>query len=73
MHSCTTSDCAKAAKGWFFSRSLKRSLCCYLLLLLPSNPVFSQFVTNVSKVSTTAAAFLEIEAGSRAVGMGVPL
>jgi len=40
----------------------------YILLIITlSNPVFSQFAINVSKVSTTAAPFLEIEAGSRAV------
>jgi hypothetical protein len=43
----------------------------YILLIITlSNPAFSQFAINVSKVSTTAAPFLEIEAGSRAVGMG---
>ena len=30
----------------------------------------AQFVTNVSKVGTTAAPFLEIEVGARAIGMG---
>ena len=40
------------------------------VLLLLLGPLFGQFVANVSKVSTTSATFLEIEAGSRAVGMG---
>lgn len=47
-----------------------RILCCYILLLLFVNPASGQFIANVSKVSTTSATFLEIEAGSRAVGMG---
>lgn len=34
------------------------------------NLVQGQFVSNVSKVGTTAAPFLEIEIGSRALGMG---
>ena len=40
-----------------------------LLLFFPHNG-HSQFVRNVSKVGTTAASFLEIEAGARALGMG---
>lgn len=43
----------------------------YILLIITlSNSAFSQFAVDVSKVSTTAAPFLEIEVGSRAVGMG---
>lgn len=37
---------------------------------LAYHPSLGQFVKNVSKVGTTAAPFLEIEAGSRALGMG---
>ncbi len=42
----------------------------FFLIITLLNPVFSQFAINVSKVSTTAAPFLEIEAGPRAIGMG---
>ena len=45
-------------------------LCYFLLIITLSNPAFSQFAVDVSKVSTTAAPFLEIDVGSRAVGMG---
>ncbi len=41
-----------------------------LLITFFTTTAQSQFVRNVSKVGTTAAAFLEIEAGARALGMG---
>jgi len=44
------------------------SFCC--ILLLGSNLVRAQFNSNVSKVGTIAASFLEIDVGARAVGMG---
>ncbi|MEE9167270.1 MAG: PorV/PorQ family protein [Candidatus Neomarinimicrobiota bacterium] len=42
----------------------------YFSILTLSNPAFSQFAINVSKVGTTSAPFLEIGVGSRAIGMG---
>lgn len=42
----------------------------YFLIIILSNPAFSQFAINVSKVGTTSAPFLEIGVGSRAIGMG---
>jgi len=41
-----------------------------ILLLTSAAPVKSQYVSNVSKVGTVAAPFLEIGVGSRAIGMG---
>lgn len=41
-----------------------------ILLLLTTAGVQAQYVSNVSKVGTTAATFLEIGVGSRAIGMG---
>ncbi|MDZ7373691.1 MAG: PorV/PorQ family protein [candidate division KSB1 bacterium] len=41
-----------------------------LVLCITGNQARAQFVRNVSKVGTTAAAFLEIEVGGRALGMG---
>ena len=35
-----------------------------------SSLTYAQLITNVSKVGTTSAPFLEIEAGARAIGMG---
>ncbi len=40
-----------------------------IILILPAAG-FSQFVSDVSKAGTTAAAFLEVGVGSRAVGLG---
>jgi hypothetical protein len=40
---------------------------CFLVIV---NLVSAQFVVNVSKVGTTAAPFLEIDVGPRAIGMG---
>lgn len=45
-------------------------LSCFLLIITLSNPVFSQFAVDVSKVGTSSAPFLEIGVGSRAIGMG---
>lgn len=44
-----------------------KKTCILFLIMLPSLPVFSQ---NVTKVGTTAAGFLNIDVGARAVGMG---
>ena len=41
-----------------------------LLLMFYSSLTYAQLITNVSKVGTTSAPFLEIEAGARAIGMG---
>ncbi|OYD16785.1 hypothetical protein CH333_02730 [candidate division WOR-3 bacterium JGI_Cruoil_03_44_89] len=42
----------------------------FLLVFVTVGQSYSQFVRNVSAVGTTAAPFLEIEVGSRAMGMG---
>lgn len=42
----------------------------FIFIISTCRIAFGQLVTNVSKVGTTAAPFLEIEAGSRALGMG---
>jgi len=42
----------------------------FLAISTLSYPVFGQSIDNVSKVATTAASFLEIAVGSRAIGMG---
>ncbi len=42
----------------------------WITVLLVPVSLYSQITGNVSKVGTVAAAFLEIEVGSRAVGMG---
>ena len=42
----------------------------FLAISALSYPVFGQSLDNVSKVATTAASFLEIGVGSRAIGMG---
>ena len=42
----------------------------WITVLMAPVSLFSQITGNVSKVGTVAAAFLEIEVGSRAVGMG---
>lgn len=42
----------------------------WIAVLLAPVSIYSQVTGNVSKVGTVAAAFLEIEVGSRAVGMG---
>ncbi len=49
---------------------MKKIYLALLLFLLPAIPSYCQYVTNVSAVGTTAASFLEIEVGSRAIGMG---
>jgi len=41
-----------------------------LIFILFSTSIFSQYSSNVSNVATTAAPFLEIGVGSRAIGMG---
>ncbi len=42
----------------------------FLIILITATPSYCQYVSNVSAVGTTAASFLEIEVGSRAIGMG---
>ncbi|MEA3432265.1 MAG: PorV/PorQ family protein [candidate division WOR-3 bacterium] len=42
----------------------------FLLVFITVGQSYSQYVRNVSGVGTTAAPFLEIEIGSRAIGMG---
>jgi len=49
---------------------MKKSLILILFLLLFPTIGHTQFVRNVSKVGTTAASFLEIEIGARALSMG---
>lgn len=49
---------------------MKRLMFFCIIVSLNSSLTYGQFVTDVSKVGTTAASFLEIEVGSRAVGMG---
>ena len=64
----------KAIPYWFPEKNCNLSgfkwLSYYFLIIILSNPVFSQFAINVSKVGTTSAPFLEIGVGSRAIGMG---
>lgn len=54
----------------FFSRYGLPTLCLHFLTLAIPHPLLSQFNIDVSKVGTTAAPFLEIDVGSRAIGMG---
>jgi hypothetical protein len=49
---------------------LKKLKIILIIFLILSIPAYCQYVTNVSAVGTTAASFLEIEVGSRAIGMG---
>ncbi len=57
-------------KSRFFSRYCLPTLFLHFLTLAIPNPLFSQFNIDVSKVGTTSAPFLEIDVGSKAVGMG---
>ena len=41
-----------------------------LIFIVFSTSIFCQYTSNVSNVATTAAPFLEIGIGSRAIGMG---
>ncbi len=56
----------------YFNQSVRnvRSSHLFFVAFIILNLVQGQFVSNVSKVGTTAAPFLEIEVGSRALGMG---
>jgi opacity protein-like surface antigen len=50
---------------------MKNKLCLFILLAMMILPVAAQqFIKDVSKVGTTAAPFLSIEVGARAIGMG---
>ena len=57
-------------KSRIFSRYCLPALFLHFLTLAIPNPLLSQFEINVSKVGTTAAPFLEIDVGSKALGMG---
>ena len=54
----------------YFNQSVRniRSSHLFFVAFIILNLVQGQFVSNVSKVGTTAAPFLEIEVGSRALG-----
>jgi len=54
----------------FFSHYCLPTLLFNFLALAIPNPLLCQFNIDVSKVGTTAAPFLEIDVGSRAIGMG---
>lgn len=55
----------------YFNRSVRNVLfSIFFVTFVSLNFVQGQFVSNVSKVATTAAPFLEIEVGARALGMG---
>ena len=49
---------------------MKKLYLSLLIFFIPAAPSYCQYVTDVSAVGTTAASFLEIEVGSRAIGMG---
>ncbi len=50
---------------------MKNKLCLFILFAMMILPVAAQqFIKDVSKVGTTAAPFLSIEVGARAIGMG---
>lgn len=52
-------------------RTISKSIGLILVAVLLASPAMAQtFVENVSKTGTTAASFLEIEVGARAIGMG---
>ncbi len=48
----------------------RRKLIFVIFIFFYLSPTYSQYVTDVSKVGTTSAAFLEFGVGARAVGMG---
>jgi len=48
----------------------KFTLIMIILLFVTSGLIAQEFISDVSKVGTTAAPFLSIEVGSRAIGMG---
>ena len=56
----------------YFNQSIRNVISSplFFVTFIILNLVQGQFVSNVSKVGTTAAPFLEIEVGSRAIGMG---
>ena len=56
----------------YFNQSFRNAILSSLILVtfISLNPVQGQFESDVSKVGTTAAPFLEIEVGPRALGMG---
>ncbi len=58
------------ARSRFLPRSCLLTSFLLLIALAIPNPLFSQFNIDVSKVGTTSAPFLEIEVGSKALGMG---
>jgi opacity protein-like surface antigen len=49
---------------------MKKGIKTLILLLIFSTCLFGQYSENVTNVATTAASFLEIGVGSRAIGMG---
>ncbi|MCH8327520.1 MAG: PorV/PorQ family protein [Candidatus Marinimicrobia bacterium] len=54
----------------FFTRRYLPVLVFHLLALAIQNPLLGQFNIDISKVGTISAPFLEIDVGSRAIGMG---
>lgn len=56
----------------YFNQSVRNVIfsSLFFITFIMLNLVQAQFVSNVSKVGTTAAPFLEIEVGPRALGMG---
>ncbi len=54
----------------FLSRYFLLTILLRFLTIAIPNPLLSQFNIDVSKVGTTSAPFLEIDVGSKAVGMG---
>ncbi len=53
-----------------FARYCLPALLLHFLTLAVPNPLLGQFNIDVSKVGTTSAPFLEIDAGPKAMGMG---
>ena len=60
----------RLSRGVFSANDNLSRLFILLVISALSYPVFGQSLDNVSKVATTAASFLEIGVGSRAIGMG---
>jgi len=58
------------AQSWFYYRYRLLSLLLLFSTLTIPNHLLGQFNIDVSKVGTTSAPFLEIDVGSKAVGMG---
>jgi len=48
----------------------KNTTCLFIIALILNAPLNAQFIKDVSKVGTTAAPFLSIEVGARAIAMG---